>query len=248
MKKVIAFILCLLLVGSPALAAPTHYNTTNGSWEEDQSVTISHDNGTGSDRYFTACGFIWDETETWTINSGFPKIDGVTMSLLGSADVYGTDHRVFLYGLNAPSGTKNFTVETTGIGGQMWTISTWEGVNQTTPTEDVATNQNAGSADTSVSVTDTAAGQLVIDCAGISDANSNTFSAGANQTQRGAITIATFATLRTSEEAGGTPPITMSWTWGGDPVPAEYWGIIGISLREPAAAPAALKPQAIVVQ
>jgi hypothetical protein len=109
-------------------------------------------------------------------------------------------------------------------------VSTYSGVDQTTPVGTAVTAQSAGVGTTTATVNaSSAASELVVD--GMITRQGQTITAGANQTDRGNVTDSANWVAGISEEAGaGT--VTMSWTLGSD----NLWAIVAVPLK-PAAAP-----------
>lgn len=187
-------------------------NSGNSTWT--QSHTCN-----GSDRYLIVV--------VGGPNYSDLKYAGVSMTLLKSEFMSGVGMYCKIFGLVAPASGANNLVLTHPGGApseQHIVISSWTGVDQSTPTGTaVSTLQDNGSNSSISVVASSAAGEVVVD--GVAVYN-RSITAGAGQTSLGNTGAGYYPTTASSYESGAGS-VTMSWSW----LSGQYSAIVAVPLK-----------------
>lgn len=200
------------------------------------NVTISSVDTSGGDCLVltTSHGYNEGNPTTPTFNG---SSTGVT--LIGSVDT-GTNGRVWAWRLLAPSGTANVVFGNAGAyRAAVYTAQVWSGVDQSTPTATVQTNTAATGTAASVTYTNGATGDTIIDVVTVRPANNPTQGplvgvSGSQTVIRNLDNGGTTATnhcLGGSAYEDGAASVAMGWTLAA----SDRWTIMAFALK-PAAA------------
>jgi hypothetical protein len=199
----------------------TPLSTTTGVSTTTAAITIAHTTSAASNRLMLVG--ISHTKDDPTINS--VTYGGVALTALGTAQA--SDFRTRIYSLIAPaSGTANVVVTFSArpSKGAIVTVSTYSGVNQTTPLGTLAA-ASGDSATPSVAVT-SVSGDLVHDVL-TTETGSGTITAGAGQTLNGtAPADVEIVRNRSSRETATGTTTTMSYS-----MTAKKWSISGVAIK-----------------
>ena len=199
----------------------THLSTTTGVSATNAAITVAHTTSAASNRLMLVG--ISHTKDDPTINS--VTYGGVALTALGTAQT--SDFRTRIYRLTAPaSGTANVVVTFSArpLKGAIATVSTYSGVNQTTPLGTLAA-ASGDSTTPSVAVT-SVSGDLVHDVLA-TETGSGTITAGAGQTQNGtAPADVGIVRNRSSRETATAATTTMSYS-----MTAKKWSISGVAIK-----------------
>ena len=242
MKRILALLLCLL-IASPAWGAITFDNsgTCNPGGE-----------GTSCTQPFTASGSDRLLLVGVCVRNGAAAVSGVTynavaMTQYATVSGLGSD-KLDIWRLIAPATGANDVVVTMAADSPFSVgISSYNGVDQTTPLGTSANATGAGG-DPTVDVS-SAAGELVIDyfCEDDGGATIPTMTAGTGQTARVNFTtsfgVPGFERNISSSEEAGAATVTMSWS----DTAGNNWITIGGPLKPAAAAPASVRQRSVMI-
>lgn len=210
----------------------------NGSGSAITGVNVNHTTGSGSNRLMlVGLNFEDDNTAAFTISSVRWVVGASTqnLSLITSATA-AVEARSQIWSLTAPvsgagqlqvvidSGTADDDAIVVGV-------TTFSGVDQTTPLGTAA--NNIGADNTATLNEASASGQLVFDVASADDSRGLTI--GASQTSRWNLSVGgpTDGVTAASSTEPGAASVTMSWTLG----TSDDWAICAVPIR-PAVLPA----------
>jgi hypothetical protein len=167
-----------------------------------------------------------------------PTHDSVTFNAVGLTkiieSVRNNQRRTSIWRLiNPPVVTANIVCTLGAVGDIGMIAHSWQGVNQTTPVNASAANDDTdppGSGDPNTTVA-SASGEVAIDGFGHDDDATNPV-AGAGQTELADVEVIGDFRMASSSKAGAAPNVTLDWTMS-----ANDWTSVAISLN-PAAPPA----------
>ena len=240
MKRILAILLCLL-IASPAWGAITFDNS---------GTCNPGDEGTDCTQSFTTAGSDRLLLVGVCVRNGAAAVSGVTYNAVAMTQyatvTLGGTQKLDIWRLIAPAtGANDVIVTMAGLSPFSVGISSYNGVDQTTPLGTSANATGAGG-DPTVDVS-SAAGELVIDYFCEDDGNTTipTMTAGAGQTARANFTtgVVGFSRNVSSSEEAGAATVTMSWS----DTAGNSWITIGGPLKPAAAAPASVRQRSVMI-
>lgn len=190
------------------------------------SITIPHTVGSGTNRIL-----IVNLAAPSSVVTGV-TYGGASLTKLGTSPNGGHTSSIW-YLKNPTSGTTNVVIGFSVLAAGNAAVSSWSGVDQTTPFGTVATawgNTGANVAGTATVNVTSAPGETVIDSTILGTVVTATV--GAGQTQ-----LANFASVNSNADKilhsyeAGAATVTMSWNYAGHPTYQQTWGIVAVSLK-----------------
>jgi len=220
------------LTTSTVAAAATTTGTALGPFS---SMSVAHTTGTGANRLMmVAVNYEDDDVAGLTVNS--VTYNGLALTRAGIRLSAQEACSELWYLLNPPSGTFNVVVNASSVqaaDAMHVGVTTFTGVNQSTPFGTVVTNTGTGTL-TTVTVA-SAVGELVYATMALDDARNSTVGAGQTELFTGIAGVASSDGIRSAASTKpGAASVTSTWT-----VATDAWATISVSIK-PAVTPGTL--------